>query len=162
MRVEGAVQASTGNTRRSQQHEGRRPLRRDPRATQISCLALPCSIPLQRSCPAFTSQPHNHSSETMTGSGQEIIQRALDELKTNVNSEDGRAFENSTAQGVWDLAREIEREQNAKRRLQNMRRVEPVLRLLESYAGVMDTVCQGFSPMAWVLGVHIPFERSDV
>ena len=86
----------------------------------------------------------------MAGSGQEVIRRALDELKTNVSAEDERIFQSTSLKGVWDLARDIQREQNERGRLQNMRRIEPVLRLLENYAAVLDTFCQGFSPMAWV------------
>src|SRR5947209_17818497 len=86
----------------------------------------------------------------MTVSGEEVIRRALDELKTNVGIDDARLFQNTSLKDVWDLARDIEREQNERTRLQNMRRIEPVLRLLENYAAVMDTFCQGFSPMTWV------------
>ena len=88
--------------------------------------------------------------KNMAGSGQEVIKRALDDLKTNVSVDDARTFENTSVRDVWDLARQIEREQNERTRLQNMRRVEPVLQVLENYAAVMDTFCQGFSPMAWV------------
>jgi hypothetical protein len=86
----------------------------------------------------------------MAGSGREIIERALDELKANVSADDARTFEITSLQDVWDLARRIEREQNERARNQNMRRLEPILRSLESYSSVVDTFCQGFSPMAWV------------
>jgi hypothetical protein len=86
----------------------------------------------------------------MAGSGQDIIRRALDELKTGVSADDARTFQNTSVRDVWDLARRIEQEQNERARLQNMRRIEPILRSLESYAGVIDTFCQGFSPMAWI------------
>lgn len=86
----------------------------------------------------------------MASPGQEIIRRALDDLKQNISLEDGRTFENSNLQEVWNLVRQVQREQIERDRLQNVRRIEPVLRLLETYAGVMDTFCQGFSPMAWV------------
>src|SRR3954454_6735581 len=86
----------------------------------------------------------------MAGSGQDIIRRALDELKTSVSADDARTFQNTSVHDVWELARRIEQEQNQRARLQNMRRIEPILRSLESYARVMGTFCQGFSPMAWV------------
>jgi hypothetical protein len=95
----------------------------------------------------------------MTGSGKEVIRRALDELKTNVSIEDARLFQNTSLKDVWDLARDIEREQNKRTRLQNMRRIEPVLQLLENYAAVMDTFCQGFSPMTWVWVSVVSFSR---
>jgi hypothetical protein len=86
----------------------------------------------------------------MEGSGREIIARALDELKANVSPDDARTFQITSLQDVWDLARQTEREQNERNRNQYMRRLEPVLRSLESYSSVLDTFCQGFSPMAWV------------
>jgi hypothetical protein len=86
----------------------------------------------------------------MSGSGREIIARALDELKANVSADDARTFEITSLQDVWHLAREMEREQNQRVRNQYMRRLEPALRSLESYSSVLDTFCQGFSPMAWV------------
>jgi hypothetical protein len=95
----------------------------------------------------------------MTGSGEEVIRRALDELKTNVSIDDARLFQNTSLKDVWDLARDIQREQIERNRLRNMRRIEPVLQLLENYAAVMDTFCQGFSPMTWVWVSVISFSR---
>jgi hypothetical protein len=95
----------------------------------------------------------------MTGSGEEVIRRVLDELKTNVSIDDARLFQNTSLKDVWDLARNIQREQIERNRLQNMRRIEPVLQLLENYAAVMDTFCQGFSPMAWVWVSVASFSR---
>jgi hypothetical protein len=86
----------------------------------------------------------------MSGSGREIIEKALLELKANISSDDARTFETTSLQDVWHLAREMEREQTERGGSQYMRRLEHVLRSLESYSGVLDTFCQGFSPMAWV------------
>jgi hypothetical protein len=95
----------------------------------------------------------------MTGSGEEVIRRALDELKTNVSIDDARLFQNTSLKDVLDLARDIQREQIERNRLRNMRRIEPVLQLLENYAAVMDTFCQGFSPMTWVWVSVVSFSR---
>jgi len=86
----------------------------------------------------------------MAASGSEIIRRALDDLKRGVDGEHERVFQNTSAKDVWDLARKIEDDQRKRGRMRNMARIEPFLRLLESYASVVDTFCQGFSPMAWV------------
>ena len=86
----------------------------------------------------------------MSGSGREIIEKALLELKANVSSDDARTFETTSLQDVWHLAREMEREQTERGGSQYMRRLERVLGSLESYSGVLDTFCQGFSPMAWI------------
>jgi hypothetical protein len=88
----------------------------------------------------------------MCDSGQEIIKTAIDEFRTQISAQDARAFESTSLPDVWDVARRIEREQKERTRLQNMRRIEPVLRLLDSYAAVMDTFCRDPSVMAftWV------------
>lgn len=80
--------------------------------------------------------------------GQAIVEKALNELKSNLTPGDARVFSDTTLEQVWKEAREIERHEGARQSLRNTRRIEPVLRSLESYAAVMDTFCQGFSPMA--------------
>jgi hypothetical protein len=98
----------------------------------------------------------NKDLTVMAGSGQEIIARALDEFKGNVSPDDARTFEITSCKDVWDLARRIQDEQNERRRNQYMRRLEPLLRSLESYSSVLDAFCQGFSPMAWVWVCILP------
>lgn len=77
---------------------------------------------------------------------------ALERLKTTVSPDDARAFEDTNLEKVWQTARDIENEQGARLDLRFMRRIEPFLRTLESYAGVIEVFCQGFSSMAliWV------------
>lgn len=89
----------------------------------------------------------------MASPGRAIINKAFEELKSSVSIADARTFENTKLQDVWDLAREIEREQSARLCLRNIRRIEPILKSFESYASVIDVFCQGFSPMAWVWGM---------
>ena len=82
--------------------------------------------------------------------GEAIVQKALDQLKSSVTTEDVRTFFNTSLEDVWREARKIEKEQADRRDLRFMRRVEPLLRSLESYAGVIEVLCQGYSPMAFV------------
>ncbi len=86
----------------------------------------------------------------MADSGADIIRKALNDFKASIDTNDAKDFDKSTVQDVWDTARNIERQQVERAQLQNMRRIEPFLQSLEGYASVMDTFCQGFSPMAWV------------
>ena len=82
--------------------------------------------------------------------GEVIVERALDQLKSSLTAEDVRTFSNTSLEDLWREARKIEKEQAARRDLRFMRRVERLVRSLESYAGVIEVLCQGYSPMAFV------------
>ena len=82
--------------------------------------------------------------------GEAIVKKALDQLKSSLTTEDVRTFSNTSLADLWREARKIEKEQADRRDLQSMRRIEPLLRTLESYAGVIEVLCQGYSPMAFV------------
>ena len=82
--------------------------------------------------------------------GEAIVKKALDQLKSVLSSEDDRMFSNTSLEDIMREARNIEKEQGARLGLKNLRRVEPFLRFLESYAGVIEVFCQGYSPMAFV------------
>ena len=82
--------------------------------------------------------------------GEAIVNKALDQLKSTITPEDARVFSNTSLEDVWREARSIEREQAARRDLRFMRRLEHYLRSLESYAGVIEVFCQAHGPMAFV------------
>lgn len=82
--------------------------------------------------------------------GQAIIKKAYDQLTTSATPEHVRLFRDAKLEDVWKEARKIEREQGARLSLRNMSRLEPILKTIETYAGVLDTACQGFSPMTYI------------
>lgn len=82
--------------------------------------------------------------------GETIVRKALDQLKSTISPEDVRTFSNTSLEDLWREARKIEYEQGARLDLRCMRRIEPLLRSLESYASVIEVFCQGYSPMAFV------------
>ena len=82
--------------------------------------------------------------------GEEIVKKALDQLKSSLTAEDVRTFSHTSLEDLWREARNIEKEQAARLDLRFMRRVERFVRSLESYAGVIEVFCQGYSPMAFV------------
>jgi len=82
--------------------------------------------------------------------GQAIAQKALEKLKSTLTAADIRMFSDATLADIWRTARQIEKEQAARRDLRYMRRIEPYLRSLEAYAGVFEVFCQGYQPMAFV------------
>ena len=84
------------------------------------------------------------------GDGRAIVEKALDDLKSTVTPEHKRTFSDTKLEDVWNEARAIERHQGTRLALRNMRRIEPFLRSLETYSTVIDTFCQGFTPMVWV------------
>lgn len=81
---------------------------------------------------------------------QAIVTKALEDLKSSITDEDQRTFEDASLEALWRDAREIEYDQDRRLALRSMGRIEPFLRTLESYSSVVDSMCQGFSPMAWV------------
>ena len=76
--------------------------------------------------------------------------KALQDLKSSITTEDARTFKDTTLEDLWRDAHEIECEQGKRLALRHMDRLEQILRSLESYSSVIDSLCQGFSPMAWV------------
>lgn len=90
--------------------------------------------------------------------GQAIVEKALTHLKSTLTAEDNRAFSDTTLKDIWREARQVEKEQGARLDLRFMRRIEPFLQSLESYAGVLEVFCQGYSPMAFVwVCLNFPF-----
>ncbi|MCJ1473086.1 hypothetical protein MMC13_001736 [Lambiella insularis] len=71
--------------------------------------------------------------------GEAIIKKAYLQLRATATPEDARRFQHATLADVWRVAREIEREQGDRLSLRNMKRLEPILKTMETYAGVLDT-----------------------
>lgn len=78
------------------------------------------------------------------------IREAFEKLKASISSEDARDFHSTTLQDVRSAVLKIEQQQAQRQSLRNMRRIEPFLKFMETYARVIEVCCQGFSPMAWV------------
>jgi hypothetical protein len=86
----------------------------------------------------------------MAGTGRSsVLQTALD-FQSTVTAEDLVGFQHTTLGDVQQAIYEVEDLQAARLSLQNLRRIEPLLLWLKDYSAVMDTFCQGFSPMAFV------------
>lgn len=82
--------------------------------------------------------------------GHAIAVKALDRLRLTLSSEDTRFFLDTTLEDLWKEVRTIEYEQGQRRDLRYMRRIEGFLRTMESYSGVVEVFCQGFSLMSFV------------
>ena len=82
--------------------------------------------------------------------GEVIVKKALDQLKSTITTEDVRMFSDTSLEDLWREARKVEQEQGTRMDLRFMRRLEPFLRSLESYASVIEVFCQGYAPMAFV------------
>lgn len=82
--------------------------------------------------------------------GRAIAKKALDQLNLTLSPEDTRFFLDTTLEDLWKDARTIEHEQGQRRDLRCMRRIEGFLRTMDSYSGVIEVFCQGFSPMSFV------------
>lgn len=88
----------------------------------------------------------------MDSDGRKIMKSAFDNLTRAVTPQDLRDFKDTTLEDVWKAARQIEREQGKRSYLQNMRRIEPALETLGSYAKCIEVFCQGFPFMSFVWG----------
>ena len=82
--------------------------------------------------------------------GEAIVKKALEQLKSTLSPEDIRMFSNTSLEDLGHEARKGQEEQVARLDLRFLRRLEPFLRSMESYAGVIEVFCQGYSPMAFV------------
>ena len=80
----------------------------------------------------------------------DLVQRALDQFKSTISSDDERTFKDTSYKDLWEGVRGIEREQGRRWEMLFMRRIEPFLVSMDSYAKVIEVFCQGYSPMAFV------------
>lgn len=83
-------------------------------------------------------------------SPSDLVQRALDQFKSSISSDDERTFKDTTYRDLWEGVRGIEREQGRRWEMRFMKRIEPFLVSMESYAEVIGVFCQGYPPMAFV------------
>lgn len=81
---------------------------------------------------------------------QEVIRRAYQELESAVSVPDATRFKDTTIQDVQKACRILENELGARGLLRNMGRLEPLLKGLECYGKVVDTLCQGTPFLPWI------------
>jgi hypothetical protein len=86
----------------------------------------------------------------MADSAQSMIQEAGIQLQTTVSSTEATSFNHTTFDDVEQALHAIEDEQAKRMSLRNLARIEPFLSWMRDYSSVLDTFCQGFSPMTWV------------
>ena len=80
----------------------------------------------------------------------DTVRKALDQFKSTLSSDDTRTFSNATLKDLLDGLHEIEQEQGRRMDLRFMRRIQPFLDSMESYASTIEVFTQGFTPMAFV------------
>ena len=78
------------------------------------------------------------------------IREAFDKLTETFSREDIADFHSTTLQDVHNAAQAIERQQSQRQSLRNLRRIQPFLQFMQHYADVLEVICQGYSPIAWV------------
>ena len=78
------------------------------------------------------------------------IREAFDKLTETFSSEDIGDFHSTTLRDVQNAAQAIERRQSQRQSLQNLRRIQPFLDFMQCYASVLEVICQGYSPIAWI------------
>ena len=79
-----------------------------------------------------------------------VFETAIWQLKQAVSTQDVAVFKATVSDHVWEAAEEIQESQRKRKSLQNMRRVEPLLKSLEKYSKVIEVVCNGTSYLPWI------------
>ena len=79
-----------------------------------------------------------------------MIEKAFNRLRMSISPEDAKDFLNTTLMDVRSAAMAIQREQEGRKALKNIRRIQPFLDTVESYAKTIEILCQGFPPMSFV------------
>ncbi|EHL01888.1 hypothetical protein M7I_2068 [Glarea lozoyensis 74030] len=90
------------------------------------------------------------------------IQHAFEKLKLSVSVDDAHKFASTELEDVWATLRDIEVKQRQRRSVQNLRRVEPLLRGIEKYRKVIEVLCNGTPYMPYVWGNQIASNHRDV
>jgi hypothetical protein len=75
---------------------------------------------------------------------------AIQDLKTTLSSNDATAFAATKIEDVWKAAEDIQEAQRQRRSLRNMKRIEPFLKALQGYSGVIEVVCNGTPYVPWI------------
>lgn len=77
---------------------------------------------------------------------------AFERLRATVNTEDARTFASTTMKDVWNAARRIERQLEAKRSLRNFNRIQKFLAGIEQYSRIVEVLCNQtpYLPFIWV------------
>lgn len=88
------------------------------------------------------------SSDTLPAS----FSSAFERLRATVNIEDARTFASTTMKDVWNAARRIERQLEAKRSLRNFNRIQKFLAGIEQYSKIVEVLCNQtpYLPFIWV------------
>lgn len=81
----------------------------------------------------------------------ETIRQAFERLKSALHPADARLFMSTTLEDVRTAAKIIERDQEQRRCLRNLRRIEPLFQALRKVGTALDVLCQGtpFLPFIW-------------
>ena len=77
---------------------------------------------------------------------------AFERLKGAISEEDARKFASTTMQDVWQAARDIEHQLEARRSLRGFRRMQKFLGGIEQYSKVIEVLCNQtpYLPYIWV------------
>jgi hypothetical protein len=86
----------------------------------------------------------------VSAAARQTIKAAFDDLDRTITLADSRDFRTTTIKNVRAAALEIENHVAARGSLRNMRRLMPLLRGIEHYSKVMDTLCNGTPFLPWI------------
>ena len=89
----------------------------------------------------------------------ESFNNAFERLRATINPEDARTFASTTMQDVWNAARRIERQLEAKRSLRNFNRIQKFLAGIEQYSKIVEVLC---NPTPYLPFIWVQFHSRDI
>lgn len=78
------------------------------------------------------------------------IRHAFEKLEDTLYPSDARLFRSTTLENVRSAAKIIERDQEQRRCLRNLRRIEPLFQTLAKFGAAIDVLCQGTPYLCFV------------
>ncbi len=82
--------------------------------------------------------------------GRRAIEDAFKDLESTISPAESRDFASTTLEDVRRAALDLELQLAARQSLRNMRRLEPLFKGLESYAKVIEVLCNGTDYLPWI------------
>ena len=74
---------------------------------------------------------------------QRAIEETFKRLEGSLYPADARLFRSTTLKDVQEAARIVQRDQEERKCIRNLRRIKPLFATLERLGGAVDTLCQG-------------------
>lgn len=85
-------------------------------------------------------------------SAEQIVKDAFQRFEAMLKTSDIRSFRSTSLEDVYKAAEIIERDQEQRKCMRNLRKIDPFLQALRKIGVAIDVLCQGtpYLPYIWV------------